>query len=157
MTLEFDPAILGREFDRTEYAPVTEREMVDFARALGETEPAFLDPAVGARRSSGFVAVPTFCLKFRSRRFYPPDMPRLSRSGFDAGKDVEFGVPIRPGDRITVSATLDELYEKTGRSGSMVFVVIRFTMTNQRGEVVALVDNRFAHRGLAPEAPEGGP
>jgi hypothetical protein len=29
----------------------------------------------------------------------------------------------------------------------MYFVVIRFTMTNQRGEMVAVVDNRFMHRG----------
>ena len=29
----------------------------------------------------------------------------------------------------------------------MVFVVIRFTMTNQRGELVAEVDNRMMYRG----------
>jgi len=28
----------------------------------------------------------------------------------------------------------------------MYFVVIRFTMTNQRGEMLAIVDNRFMHR-----------
>ena len=67
-------------------------------------------------------------------------------SGFDAGKDIELGVPVRPGDAITVSSTAHDLYEKTGRSGSMYFVVIRFTMTNQRGETVAVVDNRFMHR-----------
>jgi acyl dehydratase len=65
---------------------------------------------------------------------------------FDAGKDIEFGVPIRPGDRVTVVSTLHELYEETGRSGSMVFVVVRFTMTNQRGERVAVVDNRMMYR-----------
>jgi hypothetical protein len=28
----------------------------------------------------------------------------------------------------------------------MYFVVIRFIMTNQRGEMLAVVDNRFMHR-----------
>ncbi len=156
MPLEFDRGILGREFDCTEYGPITEAEMLAFARALGET-PAFLDAEAAMRGQRGdLVAVPTFCLKFRSRRFYPSDMPRLSRAGFDAGKDVEFGVPIRAGDHIRVSATLQELYEKTGRSGAMVFVVIRFTMTNQRGDTVAVVNNRFMHRGLEPGGPETG-
>jgi acyl dehydratase len=151
MTLAFDSEILGREFDRTEYGPISAGEIADFARALGETDPMFVDPAARADGGAGLVAMPTFCLKFRSRQFYPSDMPRVSRTGFDAGKDVEFGVPIRPGDRIVVSAALQELYEKTGRSGAMVFVVIRFTMTNQRGETVAVIDNRFMHRGLADD------
>jgi acyl dehydratase len=66
---------------------------------------------------------------------------------FDAGKDIELGVPLRPGDRITVSSTLHQIYEKTGRSGCMVFVVIRFTLTNERGEMVATIDNRMMYRG----------
>lgn len=147
MGLEFDPAILGREFDRSEHGPVSEAEMLDYARALGETNPIYTDPVAAASGPwGGLVATPSFCLKFRSRRFYPNDMPKLSRFGFDAGKDVEFGRPIRPGDRIVVSASLEQLYEKTGRSGSMIVVVVRFTLTNQDGEVVARVDNRFIHR-----------
>jgi acyl dehydratase len=147
VALRFDRELLGREFDRSEYGPVTEGEIVDFARALGEQRAIYVDP-VAAREGpfQGLVAMPAFCLKFRSRRFYPPDMPPLSRSGFDAGKDVEFGVPIRPGDRITVSATVRDLYEKTGRSGPLVIVVVRFVLVNQRSEMVAVIDNRFIHR-----------
>jgi acyl dehydratase len=141
VAFDFDHGILGREFERSEHGPVTAPEIVEFARALGETEARYTDA-----HAAGLVAVPTFCLKFRSKQFYPRDMPVLPRNGLDAGKDVVFGVPIRPGDRITVSATVQELYEKTGRSGSMVFVVIRFTLTNQRSELVAVVDNRFMHR-----------
>jgi hypothetical protein len=67
---------------------------------------------------------------------------------FDAGKDIALGVPIRPGDVITVLSTLHDVYEKTGRTGSMYFVVVRFTMTNQQGDTVAVVDNRFMYKGL---------
>jgi acyl dehydratase len=150
VALVFNGSLLGREFDRVEYGPITEAEVLDFARALGEVRPAYVDPVVARQGSDrGLVAVPSFCLKFRSRRFYPPDMPVLSRSGFDAGKDVEFGVPIRPGDRVTVSAVVRDLYEKTGRSGPMVIVVIRLVLTNQRSETVAIIDNRFIHREAA--------
>jgi 3-methylfumaryl-CoA hydratase len=66
---------------------------------------------------------------------------------FDAGKDIELGVPIRPGDVIRIVSTLHEVYEKTGRTGSMIFVVVRFRLTNQRDETVAVVDNRFMYKG----------
>ena len=91
---------------------------------------------------------PTFCLRYKGGRFYPENLPKTInlRSGFDAGKDIAFGVPVRPGDTIDIRSTLHEVYEKTGRTGSMYFVVIRFTMTNQRAETVAVVDNRFMHR-----------
>jgi len=73
-------------------------------------------------------------------------VPRYGRAGFDAGKDVEFVSPIRPGDEITLSSHVKEIYEKTGRSGTMVFVVVRSTLKNQRGEVVAHIDHRFMNR-----------
>jgi acyl dehydratase len=66
---------------------------------------------------------------------------------FDAGKDIELGVPIRPGDVISIVSSLHDVYEKTGRTGTMIFVVVRFTMTNQRRETVAIVDNRFMYKG----------
>jgi acyl dehydratase len=136
---------LGQEFDRAEYPPVTAEELIAFARALGATEPEYTQPG------PNLVAHPSYAVRYRGRKFYPENLPRGIdvRSGFDAGKDVAIGVPIRPGDACTVSASLHEVYEKTGRSGSMTFVVIRFTVTNQRGELVATVDNRFMHRRAA--------
>ena len=142
MPLEIDPAILGREFDLAVCGPVTAEEIVEFARALGETRPEYTEPG------PSLVAHPTFCLRYKGNKFYPDSLPKTIdiRRGFDAGKDLELGVPIRPGDTVHVRCTLHEVYEKTGRTGSMYFVVIRFTMTNQRGETVAIVDNRFMHR-----------
>ena len=53
---------------------------------------------------------------------------------------------LRPGDVVTVRSAVHDVYEKTGRSGTMTFVVMRLTLTNQRGERVAVVLNRFMHR-----------
>jgi acyl dehydratase len=142
MPLVIDPAIIGQEFDRTVYPPVTPEELIAFSTAVGATRPAYTVNA------PDLVAYPTYCVRYQGRKFYPDTLPSAInlRTGFDAGKDIEFGVPIRPGDSIEVSSTLHEIYEKTGRTGSMYFVVIRFTMTNQRGEQVAVIDNRFMHR-----------
>jgi acyl dehydratase len=143
MALEFDRSILGEEFDRTEHDPVTADELIAFARSLGETSPCHVEAG------PGLVGHPTYCIRFRGRKFFPDNLPEglRFRMSFDAGKDIELGAPVCAGDRITVVSTLHDLYEKTGRSGSMVFVVVRFTMTNQRGELVAIVDNRMMYRG----------
>ena len=142
MPLDIDPAILGREFDRTSVGPVTADELIAFARALGETRPEYTEDG------PDLVGHPTFCVRYKGDKFYPDRLPKTInvRSGFDAGKDIQLGVAVRPGDTIEVRSTLHEVYEKTGRTGSMYFVVIRFTMTNQRGEMLAVVDNRFMHR-----------
>jgi hypothetical protein len=124
------------------YGPVTTEELIAFAEALGETRPEYTEAG------PDLVGHPTYCVRYKGNKFYPDNLPKTIdvRRGFDAGKDIELGRPIRPGDTIDVRCTLHEVYEKTGRSGSMYFVVIRFTMTNQRGEMVAIVDNRFMHR-----------
>ncbi|HLK11663.1 MAG TPA: MaoC family dehydratase N-terminal domain-containing protein [Candidatus Binatia bacterium] len=142
MPLDLDPATLGEEFDRAVYGPVTADELVAFARALGA-------PSCYTEPGPDLVAHPTFCVSYRGHKFFPDNLPPSlrSRMSFDAGKDVELGAPIRPGDTVTVVSTLHDVYEKTGRSGTMVFVVVRFTLTNQRGERVATVDNRLMYRG----------
>jgi hypothetical protein len=139
---DVDPNLLGREFDHTDYGPITEDELIAYARAVGETTPCYVEPG------PDLVGHPTFCVRYKSRKFYPEDLPTNIdfRRGFDAGKDIELGVSVKAGDTIHVSAAVHELYEKTGRSGAMAFIVIRFTMTNQRGETVALIDNRFLHK-----------
>jgi hypothetical protein len=142
MPLDPDPSIIGKEFDHAVYGPVTAEELIDFARALGETRPEYTAPG------PDLVGHPTFCVRYKGNKFYPENIPKTInvRTGFDAGKDIELGVPVHPGDTVDVRCTLHEVYEKTGRTGSMYFVVIRFTMTNQRGEMLAIVDNRFMHR-----------
>ena len=134
--------MLGREFDHAEHGPITADELIAFATALGETHPEYTEAG------PALIGHPTFCLRYKGNKFYPENIPKTInlRTGFDAGKDIAFGAPVRPGDTLDVRSTLHEVYEKTGRTGSMYFVVIRFTMTNQRGEMVAVVDNRFMHR-----------
>ena len=145
VALDIDPSTLGREFDRAEHEAVTAEALISFALALGETHTCYI------QAGPELVAHPTYCVRFKGNKFFPDTLPETLRfrMSFDAGKDITLGAPIRPGDAITVVSTLHEVYEKTGRTGSMIFVVVRFTMTNQRHETVAVVDNRFMYKGLA--------
>ena len=66
-----------------------------------------------------------------------------------SGIDFELEAPIRAGDSIRMSSEVKEIYEKTGRTSTMVFVVVRSTLTNQKGEVVARVGHRIMNRARA--------
>ena len=147
MAVEYDPALIGRVFEVTDPVSVTAETIGKFCAAIGESNPLYTDEAAAKRGPyGGIVAPPSFAVTFRNGRHFFTHVPRFGRAGFDAGKDVEFRAPIRPGDKITLSSHVKEIYEKTGRSGSMVFVVVRSTVQNQNGEAVAHIDHRFMNR-----------
>ena len=149
LPLGLDPALIGTEFDASVSSPVTAEEIRIFAESVGETNPAYF--------SADPIAPPTFCVRFRGSRFFHPGIPpEAFWKGFDAGKDIHFGVSIRAGDCVTTRNVLHEVYEKTGRTGTMVFIVSRQTMTNQRGETIAVIDSRFMLRpGMEKPSKEG--
>jgi acyl dehydratase len=145
---DIDRSVLGREYDRLTYPPITAEELMSYARTLGVTDPIYLDEAAAkSGQYGGLVAFPTFVVKLRGGQHMPMEVAKeMTRGGFDAGKDIELGTPIRPGDVITATSAITELYEKTGRSGSMWFVVFRQHLVNQNGEMVANVDSRMMQR-----------
>ena len=57
--------------------------------------------------------------------------------GLRAGNDYEFFQPVYPDDVITAHWKVKEIYEKTGRSGHIVFQVIEASFYNQRDELLA--------------------
>ena len=63
-----------------------------------------------------------------------------------AGQRVQALAPICAGDQLNASSHLKDVYAKTGRTGTMVFVVWETTFTNQDGKVVAEVEESFARR-----------
>lgn len=134
MAIDFDRSIIGSEFDRTVFAPITKEAIVEYAAASGEPLP------------NDVTAPPTFVVRLRGHRWMPANMPNLGRTGFDAGKDIEFGAPARVGDVLTAVSTVHDIYEKTGRTGSMAFVVLRMVVTNQRDDQVAVIDQKMMFR-----------
>ena len=139
--VDYDPSIIGKEFETTDPVRVSAEKIKKYCEVMGYGD------AAPKGSNDALVAPADFAVTFRNGRNFFEKIPRFGgRRGFDAGKDVEFVSPIRSGDEITLSSAVKEIYEKTGRSGTMVFVVIRSTLRNQRGEVVAHVDHRFMNR-----------
>jgi acyl dehydratase len=147
MALDFDRSILGKVFDETSFPPITKEEILEFAAALGETNPLYTDEAAAAKGPyGGLVAPPTLVTKLRAKKFTPEHLPRFGKTGFDGGRDLEVYAPVRPGDELTMVSTIHDVYEKTGRTGSMYFIVIRNEVKNQKGEKVAVIDHRIMQR-----------
>ena len=144
--LEYDCSWIGKEFDRYSY-DVTAEEIIEFAQSVGETNPLYTDREYAKTTPYGsMIAPPTFCVVFRSKANMPDLKLSYGKRGFDGGKECRLLAPIRPGDTITGVDRIAEVYEKTGRSGSMIFIIRESELTNQHGETVAIVRQSLIRR-----------
>jgi acyl dehydratase len=139
--------ITGRTLKVREPFVVTAERIANFCLAIGETNPLYVDQALAAAGPyRGIIAPPAFVAAFRYADDVFDSLPAFAGGGLMAGIDIELSAPIRAGDSLGVSSELKETYEKTGRTGTMIFAVVRSTLTNQKGEVVAYVDHRMMRR-----------
>jgi acyl dehydratase len=144
--LEYDTSWIGKEFDRYTFE-VTREEIVEFARSIGETNPLYTDEEYARTTPyGGLIAPPTFSVVFRSRAMMPDLKLSYGKRGFDGGKECHFFAPVRPGDTITGIDRIAEVYEKTGRSGNMIFIVRESELTNQSGTKVAVIRQSLIRR-----------
>jgi acyl dehydratase len=132
---------------------VDRRWICEFASAFGDANPLWHDDAYAAAegRFGGIVAPPTFFGALDPVERYHPlreekellldpwveTMPYKNTGGGNAFSEVEYFLPIRAGDTITVEVTYTDIFERDGRSGRLLFRIRENRLTNQRGELVA--------------------
>jgi acyl dehydratase len=121
---------------RATYA-VGREKVREYAHAVGETDPRYLDPEVA--REAGFadvVAPPMFAAVYCGPAIWPA--LTAPESGIDfsrlvhGAQEFTWGEPVVAGDEITTEAELDESSER----GGLKFFVFKTMSTNQRGELV---------------------
>ena len=146
LQLEYNRDLYGVEHQAGPFE-ITSELIQTFNRSVGESNPVFTDvDAARAAGYSGILAPPTFCTLL-VRKVELPDIDlKFGSNRFHAGQRVQARAPIFAGDSITASSHLKEVYPKTGRSGTMVFVVWETTFRNQDGTVVADVQESYAAR-----------
>jgi acyl dehydratase len=142
VAIQINTSVKGKE-----YAPFTvtvERGKIkEFARAIGDPSPFYLDDAVGRASEWGdIIAPPTFVTTFRDEKADTGSM--LADLGVDIGRilhgeqEFEHFKPIRPGETYLCRSRVTDIYEKTGRSGPMAFVVREMTVTDGENEIVCV-------------------
>jgi hypothetical protein len=137
---ELKSKFLNLDFDSREFE-VRAEDIVGFALACGETASRYTDPD-----DPDFQAPPTFPARFHGRRMLPEDFPLGDSIPLDAGKAVMPQQPMRAGARLVGRSHLHEIYEKSGRSGRMVFLVSRMELYGEADELVSIVDSRLVMR-----------
>ncbi len=63
-----------------------------------------------------------------------PDIP--GRRPMAGGLKVAFQRPLKPGDELTATRTLTNIYSKLGSNGSLVFVEVTMNVVDAAGELV---------------------
>lgn len=123
-----------------------------YARAIGEDDPVHFDPEAAKALGYDDVVAPPFfpyVIRMHAAHLVPRselepdgsfagDVPPVETARAMAGEtSIDLGAPVVAGDEILLQKRIADMYEKTGRSGPMVFVTMEFAFTNQRGEMVA--------------------
>jgi len=143
MPIQINRGVVGKEFPP--YAVTVERGKIkEFARAIGDSNPLYLDDRVGAASEWGdIIAPPTFPITFRDEG---ADTNALLRElGTDISRvlhgEQEFEIhrPLQPGRTYLCRARVSDIYEKTGKTGPMAFVVRETTVTDSDNEIVAVM------------------
>jgi acyl dehydratase len=141
--IQINTSVKGKEYPP--YVVTVERGKIkEFARAIGDLSPFYLDDNVGRASEWGdIIAPPTFPITFRDET---QDTGVLLR---DLGTDIsrllhgeqafEHRKPIRPGETYICRSKVVDIYEKTGRSGPMAFVVRETTVTDGDNDIVVTV------------------
>ncbi len=141
---------IGRQFDEMEFE-VSAAKAKLWAQACGESRAEFCDP-----EHEDFQVSPTFTSHFVGRKAFPKVVSALFRRGmpFDAGKLVESHGPVRPGEKLIGRSEIHDIYEKSGRSGSMLFIVHRMTFSSPQDEIKSIVDWRMVVREKPTQSKE---
>ena len=127
---------VGKVYEPVVYA-VGREKIIEYAMAVGETNPIHLD--VRAARAAGYadvVAPPMFVVVYGGRAIGPamfdPDVGINLMMLVHGGQEFVWGPLVVAGDEITTTASVKDISEEGGRG----YYVFDSVSTNQRGEQV---------------------
>jgi acyl dehydratase len=135
--MAIDTQALGRKFEPHTYA--VEREAITaYARAVGETNPLYLDP--DAARAAGhrdLVAPPMFavvyCASAIGEALADPAVGIDFAMLVHGAQELEWGPLVLAGDEITTQVAVAEIYERLG----MAFYVFESRSSSELGAEVS--------------------
>jgi acyl dehydratase len=148
---DYDRSVVGVEVELGSLT-LTPQLVADYCVAVGETNPLYTDAsAAEAGPFGGLTAPPAMLPSLNFGQSGPGSggldaKVRFGNTAMFAGARLETFAPVRPGDTITARVQVKEVFPKTGRSGTMLFVVHRTSYTNQNGAQVAATERSTVYR-----------
>jgi 3-hydroxybutyryl-CoA dehydratase len=143
---EFDRDVLGVDVELGTIE-LTPKLIADYCAAVGETNPLYTNEADAKQGPHGRPIAPAGMLPSLSfgRGGLDPKV-RFGNTQMFAGSRLETFAPAYPGDAITAKVQVKEIFPKTGRSGTMLFIVRRTSYYNQSGTLLAASEQSTVHR-----------
>ncbi|HEX6443713.1 MAG TPA: MaoC family dehydratase N-terminal domain-containing protein [Streptosporangiales bacterium] len=150
--MPLDPSFIGRTYPPTPPYEVGREKIKEFARAIGDDNPAYFDPqAARALGHQDVIAPPTFpiVVTMSAWRQVVAD-PAL---GIDYGRvvhgDQKFSYvrPVRAGDRLQVTVSVENIRSAAGND----LVTIRADVATTEGEPICSTHATLVARGTAGE------
>ncbi len=138
LQFEYDRSVVGVEVEVGEFT-ISPEQIHAYCHTMGESNPQF---------ASGEVAPPGLlsAVSFGGGGNTLDPKVKFGNTTFMAGSRMEFYEPIRANTPLKVTTKVKEVYGKTGRSGTMVFVVRRTDFRDGEGRAVAALEQSIVHR-----------
>ena len=97
-----------------------------FAEAIGDPNPRW------ARE-----APPTFLVALAPVSLHLAEAEAYGKGWLNGGNRFEYFAKVTVGDQITATGRIADVYEKSGSTGNLLFIVFESDYVNQRGQLVA--------------------
>ena len=97
-----------------------------FAEAIGDPNPRWLEEAP-----------PTYLVALVPASMHLAEAEEYGKGWLNGGNRFESIEPVNVGDRITAIGRVADVYEKTGQSGTLLFIIFETEYVNQHGRPVA--------------------
>ncbi|MEU4898423.1 MaoC family dehydratase N-terminal domain-containing protein [Streptomyces sp. NPDC044780] len=154
--MALDQSFVGRSYPPTAPYEVGREKIREFAESLGDTNPVHTDPE--AARALGYpdvIAPPTFVftITFKAAGKQVIEDPQL---GLDYSRVVhgdqrfEYTRPVRAGDRLTVTSTIDSIKSLAGND----ILSVRGEVHDESGDHVATSFTTLVARAADAEVEE---
>jgi acyl dehydratase len=143
--------MIGRELS-TGSAVVTAEHVAAFARALGDNNPLYTDEQAARQGPFGaIVAPPTYPIAFMVEAM-SGGMETFLELGLNfmtlvhGEQEFEYARPLRAGETLTLTGRIGDVYEKSGSSGILDFVVLETEARDTDGTTVFFSRNTLISR-----------
>lgn len=126
----------------------------EFAHAVKDPNPVYLDEEAAKAEAGGVMPPPTF---FVTQGFWDDgrgsvDLDLDWKRVLHGGQEYEYRRPVYAGDVLTARTRVADIFTKPGkRGGEMSFAILETEYRNQRGETVAIARSTLIETGKPVE------
>ena len=116
-------------------APVEAGHLKRFADAIGDDNPRWQKEVP-----------PTFLVALAPVSLHLEEAEEYGKGWLNGGNRFEYFEPVEVGDQITATGRVADVYEKSGSTGNLLFIIFETNYVNQGGKLVARLEGTMIRR-----------